>query len=156
MGDGREPIEDDELLYRRVPEHPPFYDPATDPKPTPQAFRPHRKDTAGLSVYRAKYKTPEQVAVNPRGKRYYVAVLRAGDLRDGGIEVVPRPESEDPGHAVLPQLTYENRQTDAAEEAAVLLAEKLCLEVKGPFPPAVSQEPCRDTPSCKEPDAGAE
>ncbi|GIW91112.1 MAG: hypothetical protein KatS3mg109_1544 [Pirellulaceae bacterium] len=70
------------------------------------------------------------------GKTYYVAVLRAGDLRRYGIEVVARPqtpEGYDPAHAELPQLNAGNRRTDETLERQRLLAEKLCLCVKGPF-----------------------
>jgi hypothetical protein len=133
MADGTEPIGDDELLYRRVPLH--FFDENNDPKLSPQAFRPHQNDTTGLSVSRAMYKSAEQVAQNPRGKRYYVAVLRAGDLRTHGISVAPDPKPpDDLGHAELPDLTYDHRKDKAAEEWSILLAEKLCLRVEGPFP----------------------
>ena len=133
MGDGTEPIDDDELLYRRVPL--PYFDESNDLKPTRLAFQPRRDDTTGLSVSRAKYKSIEQVAQNSRGKQYYVAVLRAGDLRAHGIVVEPRPKPpDDPGHVELPGLTYDHRRDDAVEEWKVLLAEKLCLRVEGPFP----------------------
>lgn len=78
--------------------------------------------------------TPEQVTENDRGKQYYVAVLCAGDLRAEGLDVVPRPEANAPGHAEVPGLTYDNRRTDTAEEAQQLLARKLCLKILGPLP----------------------
>jgi len=132
MGDGAEPIEDDECLYRRVRLD--YYDPKQADEPSPLAFHPRDYDQTGISVFRAKYTTPELVAQNDRGKRYYVAVLRAGDLRAHGIHVVPRPEGHPSGHAEIPELTYENRRTDAAEEAKQLLARKLCLRIIGPLP----------------------
>ncbi len=132
MGDGSEPIENDEILYRRILLW--YYDPNQGAEPSPKAFRPREYDKTGLSVFRKKYVTPEQVTQNNRGKSYYVAVLRAGDLRDNGIEVVPGIEGHEPGHAELPNLTYDNRDTDAGEETQQLLAQKLCLEVLGPFP----------------------
>lgn len=132
MGDGTEPIEDDELLYRRVPIV--HFDQSIHSKPAQEAFKPHLHDTTGLSVSRAKYKDIEQVAQNSREKQYYVAVLRAGDLRACGIAVEPRPKPDDPGHAELPGLTYEHRKDDSVVEWKVLLAKKLCLRVEGPFP----------------------
>ena len=132
MADGTEPIDDDELLYRRVPIV--HFNQSNDPKPTPEAFRPHANDTTGLSIYRAKYKGVEQVAQSPREQRYYVAVFRAGDLRACGIAVEPRPKPDDPGHAELPGLTYEHRKDDSVLEWKVFLAQKLCLRVEGPFP----------------------
>ena len=133
MVDGTEPIDDDELLYRRIPLV--HFNASNDPKPALQAFKPRRDDTTGLSVSRAKYKSIEQVAQNPRGKQYYVAVLRAGDLRAHGILVVPSPKPpDDLGHAELPGLTYDHRNDDSVEEWKVRLAEELCLRVEGPFP----------------------
>ena len=130
---GTEPVEDNERLYRRVPIHPRYFDPAVDPQPTPFAFRPREEDTTGLSLSRAKYKSLNEVAANPRGKRYYVAVLVAGALRARGMEVVARPLPGDPGHAEIPELRYDNRASQQAEEWQVALATELC-EVVGPFP----------------------
>ena len=132
--DGTEPIEDDERLFRRVPVNPRYFDPAVDPRPTPLAFRPRNEDATGLSLSRAKYKTMEEVAANPRGSSYYVAVLIAGELRARGIRVEPNPVPGDPGHAELPDLRYDNRSTDQAEEWQVSLATELS-EMRGPFPP---------------------
>jgi len=131
---GEEPIEDDELLYRRIPHAPHYFDPEVSPEPSPEAFRPRPNDKTGISVLREKYATPEEAARPPRGKRYWVAVLRAGDLRAHGLDVVPRPEGDAPGHAEIPALNYKNRRTDAAEEAQQLLARKLCLKILGPLP----------------------
>ena len=133
MADGTEPVDDHETLYRRIMlEH---FDPDQGLEPSPKAFHPRKYDQTGLSVFRAKYATPEDVARNDRGKRYYIAVLRAVDLRANGLDVIPRTEGNVPGHAELPGLTYENRYTDAAVEAKQLLARKLCLKILGPLPP---------------------
>ena len=130
---GTEPITDDELLYRRVPASLNLYEPISEPHLLPDAFRPNANDLTGLSVYRAKYKSLEQAAQGRVGKEYYVAVLRAGDLRSKGIEVFPRPLEGDPGHAEIPGLTYQNRKEDWALEWKVLLSQELCLRVEGPF-----------------------
>jgi len=135
ISDGTEPVADDELLFRRVPVSQGWYDPQIAPHPSPEAFKPTRNDVTGLSVYRAKYKSVAEAARGREGRRYYVAVLRAGDLRARGIDVVPRPRDGDPGHAELPGLTYENRYTDEALEWKNLLSRQLCLRVEGPFPP---------------------
>ncbi|MCD4825081.1 MAG: hypothetical protein K8S55_10765 [Phycisphaerae bacterium] len=127
-------IEDDELLYRRVPVQPSYYDPDKGPNPGSRAFHPGEHDETGISVFRANYIRPEQVAQNDRGKRYYIAVLRAGDLRDRGIRVVPKNSGHPPGHAELPDLTYENRRAITVRKAEVLLSQKLCIEILGPLP----------------------
>ena len=138
--DGTEPIDDEELLYRRIPASQDWYDPSKEPNLAVPAFRPRKYDTTGISLSRAKYKSLREAAQNPRGKSCYIAVLRAGDLRSAGIEVVPRPEDGDPGHAEIPSLNYENRKSDQAKEWIVLLAHELAKEVEGPFegedPPA--------------------
>ena len=128
---GHEPLDDDEVVYRRIPVNPSFYDPERDSKPSPQAFKPREDDTTGISVFRAKYVTPEEVTSNPRGRPYYVAALRVGDLRAEGIEVLPRPNEDGPGHAEIPALTYETRKLDSSKERMLLLAHRLCV-VTGP------------------------
>jgi hypothetical protein len=84
-------------------------------------------------VSRAKYKTVDQAAIGRAGKAYFVAILQAGDLRAAGMEVTPRPLPDDPGHAEITSLTYDNRKSKQAIEWRTLLAEQLCLEIQGPF-----------------------
>ena len=141
MVDGTEPVADDEILYRRVPISPEYFNPQASEHPTPLAFNPHKKDTTGLSVYRAKYKTAEQVAKNDRGKSYYVAEMKVKDLRVHKLRVEPKPiQPDDRGHAELPDLTYAARHSNRAEEIKVLLATRLCTiagfhEAPKPNPP---------------------
>ena len=134
MADACEPITDDEELYRRIPVSQNYYDPSISEPPSPKAFRPRKPDETGLSIQRAKFASVEEICTNDGGRRYYVAVLRAGDLRERGIEVVPRPERGSPGHAELPRLRYENRRNTECEELQVMLARELCVRVVGPFP----------------------
>lgn len=135
MADGLEPIADDELLYRRVSEASGWYDPSTGIL-SPQAFAPHKtEDTTGLSVFRSKYKTPEQASIGRPGKSYFVAVLRAGDLKVARIAFEPRPHvpsGYDPAHAELPELNSQNRKMDETLMRQQKLVE-LCIEFKGPF-----------------------
>lgn len=128
-----EPIADDELLYRRIPAATGWYDPATKAL-KPDAFDPHKNDLTGLSVFRAKYKSVEQAA-RGLGKSYYVAVLRAGDLRQAGIRVIPQPnvpDGYDLSHAELPDLNSGNRKTNETQDRKRILA-KLRIDVVGPF-----------------------
>ena len=141
MSNGLDPIADDEFLYRRVPAsaQPQRIDPVKR-EVNDQAFAPHKtQDVSGLSVSRAKYKAIEEAGQGRPGKSYYVAVLRAGDLRQHGIVVEPRPrpEENDPGHAELPQLNAENyKDSDTLERQRILVS--LCLRVEGPFATSVS------------------
>lgn len=131
MDNGTETIAAEELLYRRVPESTGWYDPATGVLDS-RAFAPHKtNDTTGLSVSRAKHKSIEAAANGRPGKSYYVAVLRAGELRQNGIEIVQTPPDE-PSHAQLPDLNAANRKENATLERQRLLTE-LCLSVEGPF-----------------------
>jgi hypothetical protein len=134
---GFEPIEDDELLYRRVPASTGWYDAAKGVL-SPQAFAPHKtRDSTGLSVSRAKYKSAEGAGQGQSGKSYFVAVLRAGDLRQRGINVVPRPALPDgqidPSHAELPDLNSATRKQDITLERQRMLAVELIMRVEGPF-----------------------
>ena len=132
--DGTEPIGDDEILYRRIPKSQGWYDPDKDPSISPQAFKPNKNDETGISISREKYKSIEEAAKGRPGKAYFVAVLRAGDLRNRDIEVVASPEEDDPGHAEIPCLNYAERREDKAMESKTLLAHELTLRVEGPFP----------------------
>lgn len=128
-----DPIDDDELLYRRIPVSQGWYNPGECEHPHPKAFNPLEHDTSGLSVSRQRFKSIEEASKGLSPKGYYVAILKAGELRHAGIEVVPKPLLEDPGHAELPSLTYENRRSDQSLTAMARLAEQLCISVEGPF-----------------------
>ncbi len=127
---GHEPVADDEILYRRVPVSRNWYSPASGL--SPQAFDPRDDEHTGISIDRAKYKSLTEVAAGKSKQGYFVAVFRAGDLRARGIQVLPSPESNDPGHAELPQLTCHNRdQVESLERQSLLTA--LPISVEGPF-----------------------
>jgi len=132
---GTEPLGDDELIYRRVLVSHDLFNPDTGHL-SPEAFRPRHYDETGTSVDRAKYRTIEEAAQGRNRKGYYVAVLRVGDLRREGLDVVPKPTPDNPGHAEVPALNYANRRSAEAEQWKVLLARKLTLRVEGPFLPS--------------------
>lgn len=134
---GSESIADDELLYRRIPVSKNWY---SNDGLSPEAFDPRDDETTGISFYRAKYVTIEQAARGLSKKGYYVASFRASDLAANGIIVVPRPEADDPGHAELPDLRFDNREADEALGLKHLLAE-LPESVKGPFIPQPQRPP---------------
>jgi hypothetical protein len=131
---GTEPIADDELLYRRIPVSTGWFDPTIDTKPSPLAFRPRDDDDTGLSVVRGEpYNSIEAAAGGPSKKGYYVAILRAGDLRKNGILVEPKPIPGLQGHAEIVSLTVVNRDSDEARGMMVMLAHEICIRVDGPF-----------------------
>ncbi len=133
MTEAYDPISDDELLYRRISTNKQlnYYNPDIDPNPSPKAFRPnHKFDLTGLSLYRAKYIRPQQVAENDREAKYFIAVLRAGDVRALGAIIEPCPDENKPGHVEITNLRSDNRRD--TDELQFNLAES-CLEVLGPF-----------------------
>ena len=131
--DAIEPIDDAEILYRRIPFSTGWYQPDKQPPLEPEAFRPTRFDSSGISVSRKKCTSLEQAARGQPGKVYYVAVFRAGDLRAAGMEVSANPVEGNPGHAEISSLRYDNRKSKQAIEWRFLLAHRLCLRVEGPF-----------------------
>lgn len=133
------PIGRDEILMRRVPNKDDRFNPAISAKPTALAFRPIDHDTTGLSVSRRKspehqsFLDEEQFALGGGSKSgYFVALLRYADLVEAGISVVHVPTDDDPGHAEIPSLTYEERKSDASIETTHTLAH-LTFDVPGPF-----------------------
>lgn len=132
MSEGTEPIDGNEYLYRKVPVSQEWVD---EHGLSGEAFRPHKRDTTGLSLERAKYRSIEDAGQGKSKKGYYVAVLRAGDLRDAGIQVEPRPVEGNSGHCEIVDLTYDNRKSNSSLGLMRKLAKDLCT-VKGPFPPS--------------------
>jgi hypothetical protein len=131
---GSEPIDDDELLYRRIPVSSDFYDPQSGQQVSPLAYRPRAHDKTGLSLIRAKYcSSIEEAAQGPGKNGYFVSVLRAGDLRAAGILITPDPQPGVPGHCELRQLRYDVRRTDDVIESCETLAGVLTMRVLGPF-----------------------
>lgn len=130
-----EPIEDDEILYRRVPVSMNW---VTEDDIKPEAFKPRKDDTTGVSVSRRRFATVEQAARGKSKKGYLVLELRAGDLRDSGIEVVPRPRDDVPGHSEIPSLAFQDPEPDVSTQQQMLLAKKLVLRIHGPFPPVIT------------------
>ncbi|MBI3837663.1 MAG: hypothetical protein HY288_06990 [Planctomycetia bacterium] len=99
---------------------------------SPEAFNPRDDDVTGISVFRAKHKTVEEAAQGPSKHGYYVARFNAGTLRAAGIEIrVDDPD--DPGHAVLPDIRADTRDSNAVLEFKEKLATKLIVDVQGPF-----------------------
>ena len=133
-----DPVSDDELIYRRIPVSQGYYDPRVAPVPSPLALSPLVTTPPDSRCIARKYTSLETAARGRPGKSYYIAVLRAGDLRAAGIEVVSRLLEDAPGHAEIPGLTHEHRKSMPYFEWQTLLAEELCLRVEGPYPSASS------------------
>ena len=102
---GVPPIEPQEELLRRVP---PRYYPDPERAGTPKwiTFQPTRNDTDGLSVNRRRFvPSLDDFSYNvARTKRWNIAQLRAAQIAALGLHAEPRPEENDPGHAIIPEL----------------------------------------------------
>ncbi|MFL5241667.1 MAG: hypothetical protein ACJ8FY_06135 [Gemmataceae bacterium] len=107
--DERDPVRDDEFVYRRI--HRNFYDATISPPIRSEAFRPNKNDDTGLSVFRAQFLQPfDTLATIEAGKQndYYVVTLAVSDLKRLGLTVMPEPDpAGPPGHAVIPELSYQ-------------------------------------------------
>lgn len=93
--------------------------------PMADGFDPHKiKDTNGLSVYREKYPSPEQVAgFRTKGtKPSWVVKLRAQSVIDAGLTLIAAPrEAADglpaqQGHALIVEINSAARKSDLVEQ----------------------------------------
>jgi hypothetical protein len=153
MGDGTEPLDPNERVYRRViaGRH---YKPGRKPEPlSPRAFAARPVDDIGISFVRAKYVSgPEEAAaLGATGYDYDVIEMRAGDLAREGIKIVPDPiAGECVGHAVSPAINAQNAN-DPDVLAMMEAARRLPFTPHGPFPgkapPKASQTANPSNPS---------
>jgi len=131
-------IGDDEILFRRIPVSTDWY----DGKVSPNAFNPTKSDIDGISVYRKTFLSAPDLAGKGRNvKGYYVVALRAIDLKQSVIRVIPNPLPDDPDHALIPDLTYSNKDSDRSKMLKIRLAELCILPAEGPFIPTNSADP---------------
>ncbi len=98
-------ISPDEWILRRI--HINHYDPHRPIPIDAASFRPSPQDQDGLSFFRERLISAEQVARSARqpAENYIVARYRAGDLFDLGLTLTPTNDSDDPpGHVVVIEL----------------------------------------------------
>jgi len=132
-----EEIGNDEIICRRVSANSGWYDPVRG-EVKPEAFKPRVGDE-GVSVDRLasdvhpNFRSTKESAAGQAGKEYYAVCLSVASLREHGIEVVSQPLGENPGHAEIVDLTYENRKSDSSLEIMTFLAHEAVLRVEGPF-----------------------
>jgi hypothetical protein len=104
--DERQPVTEEEFVYRRI--HRNYYQAGMLLPIQPEAFRPTRNDTSGISVFRTSFVQPKEILADiDTSKRldYHVARLAVQDLSRLGLTVVPDPDPTGPaGHAIIPEL----------------------------------------------------
>lgn len=143
------PVAANELLMRRVPDSHLFFDPAC-PRESPVgvtwlAFRPTDEDRTGISLSRMQSDVhPEFLTIEAFAaracigkspeKRYYVAILSAGELMGDplALDLMPDPIEGDPGHVLLPRL-HTALEKPTRSSLSLTLAREFCLRVVGPF-----------------------
>lgn len=126
---GSDPVEDDEILLRRIPTSVNWCDGFTV---QPEAFKPAERDGTGISLSRRAFSSIEQCAAGRPGKSYWVAELLASDILAAGLTVKPVPMEDNEGHCEIPELTYAERKSNAAIVARQKLA-RLVRTIHGPF-----------------------
>lgn len=132
MDDETDPIEDSEIVFRRIPASmKEWYDSDTG-EVSPEAFGPRKDEATGISFARQKYKSASEAGRGRLGKSFYVAFLKVSDMRKAGIRVDSRPLPGDPGHSELPDLNCNNRKENETIEKQRILA-SLVVSVDGPF-----------------------
>src|ERR1700730_16956453 len=96
-------IADDEDVLRHIPGGTLWQAPG--PRITSANFRlRHDRQETGVSVTRRKITTPERVLElmgGSAGEGSRVACVRGADVRGLGLQVVPKPLPDDPGHAEI-------------------------------------------------------
>jgi hypothetical protein len=117
-------MDDSEFVYRRIPGI--YFNPGLPVPVQREAFRPNANDTAGLSVFRARFAQPLDTLVNvdpAKREDYYVARLSVEALRKLGLTVQPDPlPGGPPGHAVIPELGWNAYQANKVRWKPTLVA----------------------------------
>lgn len=109
--DEHSPVSSDEIVYRRVPAQPTYIDLSLPILLTPLAFYPHQNDTDGLSVYRALFVQPGEIAER-HSKPCFVVRLQVAWLLDLELTLIPDPRPPLPGHTLIPELRRDEYEQD--------------------------------------------
>jgi len=135
MLDGHEPVDPNEMVYRRVAVKTGYYKLGRLPPISQKAFNPiDGNDDDGISLFRAKYGGPEDVAAGGRaGTDYFVIEMRAGDLFGVGMILEADPRPGIPGHAQVPSVNCATRDSKEVQEI-MDRARHVAFQAHGPFP----------------------
>lgn len=112
--DELQPVDVSEVVYRRI--HRNHYQTGLPVPIQRVAFCPNPNDATGLSVFRAAFVQPADTLANIEATKrndYYVARIAVQDLHRLGLTVEPDPDpSGPPGHAIIPELSYQAYHAD--------------------------------------------
>lgn len=144
MGSGmpseNDPIEDDEYVYRRVLHT--WCDLNSEllaHRIDRQVFHPTDKDKEGISLYRALFVTPVQVARDREGNlgRYFVVRLSVAQVRALGLSLKPDPQDGLRGHSLMSEIRHglKGEEKKRAKELQLRLAELASADIVFVPPP---------------------
>ena len=118
------PVDGSEFVLRTIPNLPNFIRPDLPQPVTRVAFGPNKNDTDGLSVFREKFISPEDLARVSRQKgNCYVVRLRASDVFALGLTIKPDRSDAIHGHCLIREITYAERKVEAVKTAVLRLAQ---------------------------------
>ena len=117
MDDELQPIDEDEFVLRRI--HVNAYKALLTPPILRIAFEPNKNDTTGISVYRERFVKPADTLtrIDPEKRSSYLVVrLSVRDLHRLGLSINLEPDTNGPpGHAVIPELSWQAFQAEKAK-----------------------------------------
>ena len=99
-------IDHNEVILRRVPARADYYN-STLPIPLiPIAFRPTCDDTDGISLFRERHISREELSATGRKPPYLIARLKVADVVALGLTITQTPSDDGtPGHVIIPELS---------------------------------------------------
>lgn len=104
-----DPIDPKEWLLRRTPSD--YYNSSSDVPFTRVAFRPHRYDVDGISLFREMFVSPKDISATGWSAPYTVARIRAFRIMNAKLEIDASPDSrQPPGHASVPKLSIDEME----------------------------------------------
>ena len=133
MYNQNDPVTEEELVLRRIPNLSNFIDFNLAIPISRCAFQPSKNDIDGLSVFRELFITASELAAsgqNPAG--YYVARIKVVDVNILNLSVIPDPQEDQPlGHALIPELNtnFNKKNKRRAKEIQHYLSQIASLDI---------------------------
>ena len=109
-------VSQDEKVLRRILKNPEYYKPGLPIPIQYRAFYPTKEDEDGLSLFRELFTTAGDVAKGKNPKGYAVARLLVAAINELDLTVLPdpQPQPELPGHSLIPELNYNDKEKNKA------------------------------------------
>lgn len=109
-----DPVDKNEWLLRRVPNS--YIDNNLSPPFTRVTFRPSNYDVDGISLFREMFISSRVLSSTGKSAPYVVARVRASDIFDMNLSIVPSPDmAQPPGHVSVPEISIGEMKRDKAK-----------------------------------------